>query len=553
MTDSEQNQVPDVSTSLWRYGLSLWRALDRERLEFFDPFRIAAMIAFRAAKTQPPSPEAWGQLMQHNQALISRAMWANQEQLMAYVMDEGQKAWGAWYNSMFALPGESFPEFCHRQAEVMEAVANFSEQIEKVKDEFGFHFRWANYRLVHETPSFAMYQVLPITPGVAVDDRLKPMLLVPPYMLGVHILAFLPAENKSYAHAFANAGIPTYVRVVKDIWETEAVQAMTPEDDCLQTAELCARLVARHGQKVTLNGTCQGGYVSLMNLLSGRLRDVCDTLISNVTPVDGTYSRAISGQPQMGQDFFLSELPNGHAVANGYLLSLGMRLVAIDRETPLIQVLNQARLYEKSNLHPGKTTAALFRWLRKERVHLPKAIAEMSSISFQRPIAADGALPVSLFGQPLRIGDLNDLGVRWYQTYATKDDLVTPPCATAGNRFLAGTDVLEVVPFEGGHVAMMTSPYAKGWRVDGRFIGADGLEHRGPVAFQREIAAAPPALAPTPAAPAPDAAPAPGEAPAPGAAAAPGEAATAAVVRTGKAKTKAAPRSAGKAKPATLN
>lgn len=488
---ASDEQVPDVATSLWRYGLSLWRALDRERLEFFDPFRIAAMIAFRAAKTHPPSPEAWTQLIQRNQALISRAAWANQQQFLAYVMDEGQKAWSAWYNSMFALPGETFPEFCHRQAEVMEAVANFSEQIEKVKDEFGFHFRWADYRLVAETPSFLMYQVLPIKPGVAVDDALKPMLLVPPYMLGVHILAFLPGEDKSYAHAFANEGIPTYVRVVKDIWETEAVQTMTPEDDCRQTRELCARLLARHGRKVTLNGTCQGGYVSLMNLLSGTLTDVADTLISNVTPVDGTYSQAISGQPAMAPDFFLSELPNGNYVANGYLMSLGMRLVAIDRETPLIQVLNQARLYEKSHLNPGKTTAALFRWLRKERVHLPKAIAEMSSISFQQPIGADGTLPVTLFGKPLRIGALAELGVKWYQDYATKDDLVTPPCATAGNRFLAGSDVLEVVPFTGGHVAMLTSPYAKAWQVNGRFIGADGEEHRGPVTFQREISAAP--------------------------------------------------------------
>ena len=85
-----------------------------------------------------------------------------------------------------------------------------------------------------------MYQVLPLKEGVVVRRDLKPMLLVPPYMLGVHILAFLPHENKSYAHAFANAGIPTYVRVVKDIWENEKVQTMTPEDDCRQTHELCA-------------------------------------------------------------------------------------------------------------------------------------------------------------------------------------------------------------------------------------------------------------------------------------------------------------------------
>jgi hypothetical protein len=204
---------------------------------------------------------------------------------------------------------------------------------------------------------------------VAVRKDLKPLLLVPPYMLGVHILSFLPHENKSYAHAFANEGIPTYVRVVKDIWENEKVQTMTPEDDCRQTRELCEELVAKHGQKVTLNGTCQGGYISLMNILSGTLASVCDCLISNVTPVDGTYSPAISSMPRMQHDFILSRLPNGNMVANGYLLSLGMRLAALDRETPLVQVLSQARLQEKTGLHPGNSVAALFRWLRKERGH----------------------------------------------------------------------------------------------------------------------------------------------------------------------------------------
>jgi hypothetical protein len=435
----------------------------------------------------PPTPEVWAQLLEKNLALVGKAMWANQEQLTSYLMDEGEKAWSAWYNSTFALPGETFPQFVHRQAEVMEAVANFSEQIEKVKDDFGFHFHWSNYKLVHETDSFLMYQVLPIRPGVQVRDELKPVLLVPPYMLGVHILAFLPGENKSYAHAFANEGIPTYVRVVKDIWETEAVQTMTPEDDCLQTHQLCARLVKKHGQKVTLNGTCQGGYVCLMNLLSGQFTDVSDTLVSNVTPVDGTYSWAISGQPPMSEDFVLSELPNGNYVADGYLLSLGMRLVAIESETPLIQVLSQARLQEKTNLHPGNSTAALFRWLRKERVHLPPAIAEMSSISFQQPIDADGRLPVTLFGRALRIGDLEDLGVTWYQDYALKDNLVTPAAATAGNHFLEGTGVLESVPVAGGHVAILTSPYAEKWPVNGRFTGTDGVVHRGPVTFQLEI------------------------------------------------------------------
>ena len=286
---------------------------------------------------------------------------------------------------------------------------------------------------------FSSTRCLPLKKDVKVRNDLKPVLLVPPYMLGVHILSFLPHDNKSYAHSFANEGIPTYVRVVKDILTNEKVQAMTPEGDCDQTVELCAKIKELNGgKKVTLNGTCQGGYISLMNILSGKLQGVCDALITNVTPIDGTYSEAICGMPNMHHDFITTTLPNGGKVANGYLLSLGMRLVAIDRETPLVKVLDQASLHRATALNPGKTPAALFRWLLRERVHLPLEIAKMSSSTFREPIAEDGTLPVQLYGQPLNVKGLIDLKIPWYQNYAIKDDLVTPACATAGNKFLEG-------------------------------------------------------------------------------------------------------------------
>jgi hypothetical protein len=243
------------------------------------------------------------------------------------------------------------------------------------------------------------------------------------------------------------------------------------------------------GKKVVLNGTCQGGYICLMNILSGKLTDVCDTLITNVTPIDGTYSDAISGMPQMHSDFITTALPNGNKVANGYMLSLGMRFVAIDRETPLVKVLDQASMHRATELNPGKTPAALFRWLLKERVHLPLAVAKMSSCTFHNAIADDGTLPVPLFDKPLNIKNLAKLGVKWYQNYAIKDDLVTPPCATAGNKFLEGMGVLESVAFHGGHVAILTSPYAKRAPVNGEFTDGIGKKVRGPVKFMLDLAA----------------------------------------------------------------
>ena len=482
-------ELPEFSSNLARYMMALMRATNRELTEFSDSCLIAGQIAMRAAKDNPLSLVQTLEVMQHNQSLITKGMVSAQEKMLDFAFDQFEEGMGALFNSVYSHDGEKLSGFMQREAEVMEAVANFNEQIEKIKDEFGFHFNTSHYKLVHETPTFQMYQVLPLKPGVKVNNDLKPVLLVPPYMLGVHILSFLPYENKSYSHSFANEGIPTYVRVVKDILHTDAVQKTTPEEDCLQTLELCKKLVEIHGKKVTLNGTCQGGYICLMNVLSGKLTEVCDTLITNVAPIDGTYSDAISGMPQMHNDFVTTVLPNGNKVANGYLLSLGMRFVAIDRETPLVKVLDQVSLHKATDLNPGKTPAALFRWLLKERTHLPLEIAKMSSCTFQKPINDDGSLPVQLFGKPLQLQDLAKLKVKWYQNYAIKDDLVTPPCATAGNKFLDGTDVIESVAFHGGHVAILTSPYAKKAPVNGDFVDAIGKKVRGPVKFQLESAA----------------------------------------------------------------
>jgi len=479
--------VPDFGTNWWRYYVAVVRALDRESKEFNESCLIAAQIAQQAAKDNPLSLFETVEVLQHSQAMVGKGMLAAQDKLSSYLWDQVEEVVHAVLNTASGKGGEKLSGYMLREAEVMESVANFSEQIVKIKDEFGFQFHTADYKLVHETDTFLMYQVLPIKKGVKIRNDLKPVLMVPPYMLGVHILSFLPHEDKSYAHAFANEGIPTYVRVVKDIMTEEKVQLTTPEEDCLQTKELCEKLAAKHGQKVTLNGSCQGGYISLMNILSGKLVDVCDTLISNVTPVDGTYSDAISGMPSMHHDFITTQLPNGNKVANGYLLSLGMRFVAIDRETPLVKVLDQASMHRATELDPGKTPAALFRWLTKERVHLPLEIAKMSSHTFHEPIGEDGTLPVKLFGEPLNVKDLTRLKVKWYQDYAIKDDLVTPPCATAANKFFEGTDVLESVAFHGGHVAILTSPYSKKSPVNGEFTDALGKKVRGPVKFQLDI------------------------------------------------------------------
>jgi hypothetical protein len=488
---SIMQDITEANANLMRYCVALTRATNRELTEFNESYLMAAQVAMQAFRSNPMSLEETMEVLVHKAKLMDKGMSATNNKLRDAVMDQMGEGMQAFLNTVMKQDGEKISGYLKREAEIMEAVADFHEEIEKIKDEFGFQFNTPNYELVHETSTFKMYQVLPIKEGVKVRDDLKPMLLVPPYMLGAHILAFLPYEDKSYAHAFANEGIPTYIRITKDIMTTEAVQTTTPERDCEETAELCAKIAEKHGQKMTLNGTCQGGYIALINVLSGRLQESCDTLITNVAPIDGTHSESVAGMPQLPHEFVTETLPNGNKVANGYLLSLGMRFVAIDRETPLIKVLDQASLHKATNLNPGKTSAALFRWLLKERVHLPFGIHSMSSLTFQEPVADNGDLPIKMFGETLNVKKLAEMKMRWYQDYALKDDLVTPKCATGANRHLDGTDVIESVPFPAGHVAVLTSPYNKRAPVNGEFQTKDGKTYRGPVKFQLDISAKP--------------------------------------------------------------
>ncbi len=484
------NDMPDFWANYWRYYLALQRASNRELAEFTDSFLIAAQIAMQAAKENPMSLVDAQEILQHNQAMVGKAMIGASDKMADFTLDQMQEGLQALINTVYGTEGENLSGFMRREAEIMESVADFNDQIEKIKSEFGFQFNnTSEYKLFCETDTFLVYQVMPLKKGVKVRNDLKPVLMVPPYILGVHILSFLPYENKSYSHAFADEGIPTYVRVVKDIMDNEGVQNTTPEGDCDQTREICAKLTKKHGQKVTLNGTCQGGYICLMNILSEKLTEVCDALITNVAPIDGTLSEAIRGVPTLHHDFLTTTLPNGKKVANGYLLSLGMRLLAVDRETPLVKILDQASLHRATELNPGKTPAALFRWLLKERVHLPLAIATMSSHTFQEPINEDGTLPVKLYDKALNVKDLAKLKVPWYQDYAIKDDLVTPACATGANKYLEGSGLLESVAFYGGHVAVLTSPHKKRSPVNGEIVDANKNKVRGPVKFQLDISA----------------------------------------------------------------
>jgi hypothetical protein len=387
----------------------------------------------------------------------------------------------------------AYAQFARRMQRLARQVAyDYPAAIEAIQGEFGFHFeRQPESSRVDETDRFFLYQVLPTDPKVKTREDAKPVLIIPPYVLGATILAFLPMEKRSYAHAFANQGIPTYIRILKDIQTTEAVQIMERDDDLADTRRFCETVKARHGLPVTLNGYCQGGFITVCNLLSGELDGLVDTLITCVAPMDGSCSGGLAefmqNLPKEFNDlaYGTKTLPNGNKVADGTIMSWVYKLKAIESETPLLAMWRDMMLISKSNgASPriSKTAAALNAWLFYERNDLPLDMTRISYASFKHPIGKDGTLPVKLLGRTLNLKRLQEKKIPWLICYGKQDDLVEPSTALAP---LDHVDA-EVTAFPKGHVAMATS-----WSHPGSayalHLRYKDENTRGPVRFQLDL------------------------------------------------------------------
>jgi poly(3-hydroxyalkanoate) synthetase len=291
---------------------------------------------------------------------------------------------------------------------------------------------------------------------------MKPIVIIPPYVLGENILAFLPHENKSYTHAFANQGIPTYIRVLKDVSTHEAVQVMDGDNDVTDLKYFCEHLKKIHGQPVTLNGYCQGGFIAVCDVVSGELDGLVDTLITCVAPIDGSKCSGLASflksLPERYNDlsYGTKTLPNGNTVADGELMSWVYKLKSIDTESPLISFFRDMIMLspvDHSQYVYNKTATALNYWLKYDRKDIPLGITKLSFASFNNPISKDGTLPVTLLGRKLNINRIKEKKLDWLICYGEKDDLVETASALAPLDFMK----VETTPFPKGHVAIATS------------------------------------------------------------------------------------------------
>jgi hypothetical protein len=447
-----------------------WHALAHYEYEFIYPL-FKAMCYFSRAEgtrifTEDPLETAaqYDELRRFNQKIFIRsrihAMGAASERHAL----ELNRAFAAWLNTFSDNPqGDDIFSYLARTAKTAAALArDYPEEIMRVADEFGFHFERGGYDKIAETDRFILYRVHPTDPQVTTRMDGKPILIVHPYVLGADILAFLPGDSKSYVHCFANQGIPTYVRILKNIDGSPAVRNLTLEDDIRDMKSFCETIRARHDRPLTLNGYCQGGLITTANLLSGELDGLVDTHITCVAPIDGTRSKGLGGfltsLPRRFNDLAYGTkiLADGGEVADGDLMAWVYKIKSIDEETPEVVFFRDLALMDATvgrGKPINKTAAAVTYWLTQQRHDLPLEITKLSFASYNIPITTDGTLPFTAFGRPLNLKHIAEQGIRWLICYGESDTLVEKETALAPLDYIDA----EVSAFPKGHVAIATS------------------------------------------------------------------------------------------------
>ena len=418
----------------------------------------------KLAKTLPlESLLDYLELVQFNLQVAERGFTGSLKGMDDYHRRETAKASMAWLNSFFDQNEDNLHDYSRRQARLMDLlVYGYPQAIKAIKPAYGFHFDDGGYIKTAETERFVLYQVLPRDKKVKVRKSGKPIIIIPPYVLGPNILAFLPDEQKSYVHAYANQGIPTYIRIMKDIDVTPAVQTMTGEDDARDTRIFCTKVKAIHGRPVTLNGFCQGGFMAVIDILSGELDGLVDALITCVAPMDGTRSAALveymQHLPPRFRDlgYAVKDLPNGNRVVDGKVMSWVYKLKSMEKEFSLVTLHRDLMNLEGPDgkeIKISSTSAAMNHWLIYDRNDLPEGITKLSFDSYTIPVAQDGTLPVKLFDRTLNFKGIQEKGIQWLLCYAEKDDLVDKAAAIAPLDFVKA----EVTVFPKGHGAIATS------------------------------------------------------------------------------------------------
>ncbi|MGD8251356.1 MAG: metal transporter [Desulfobacterales bacterium] len=484
----------------WQTAARYWEGLGSYSSGFVTPLMNAAAIFARREQRKWIKSPRWGSfhdylsLLSVNAELAARCMNGSLDAVVSFHGKRWPQWMDAWTHGIDIDNGrgvEKLLRLSQRQFALMDAVSrHFPEAIHDIRDEFGFHFEDGGYRLISETDRFRLIQVLPNRRSVTVRNDAKPILIIPPSVLGPNIMAFLPAENRSFVHAFANQGFPTFIRIAKSISMHPAVQTMTGEDDASDTRTFCETILKSHGRPATLCGYCQGGFMAMLTLLSGELDGLADALMTCVSPMDGSRSKDLVAFIHLLPERFrnlgyaVKELPNGNRVVDGGIMSWVYKLKSIEFEGPVTAFYRDLEMLDRFDPPEkgfSKSALAINHWLLYDQVDLPEAVTRLSFESYRRPVSDDGTLPVRLFGRQLNFKRIRDRKIPYLICYAEKDNLVDPSSALAPMDFI---DV-ELSSYPRGHVAIATSNLDPG-AGDGAYV-CTNTGCAGPVEFQLRL------------------------------------------------------------------
>lgn len=437
--------------------------------EFMEPYWIAQSAFLDTERVKVSRTSLWKtyedylELLLFNLQVAEKGGASSAKALSEYHFRKANQALSAWMSTLTEGDTENIAKFMAREVKLLEGVVHrYPQAILDIEPEYGFHFEEPGYIKVAETDRFYLYQVLPTDRKIKVRKDGKPIIIVHPYVLGANILSFLPQRNKSYTHAFANQGIPTYIRILKDTNNAFGVQVMTGEDDVRDTQEFCRMVMDKHGRKVTLNGFCQGGFITMAEVLSGELDPFVDALITCVAPMDGTRSLALveylAHLPGRFRDlgYAVKYLPNGNRVVDGKVMSWVYKLKSMEKEAPVFTFFRDLEMFDRPGADGFKvspTAAAINYWLIYDRNDLPESITKMSFDSYTIPVDSDGNLPIKLFGQKLSFKRLREKKQKVLICYAARDDLVDKATAVAPADYAE----VELTEFPKGHGAIATS------------------------------------------------------------------------------------------------
>ena len=465
----QQMQAMQVGVQAVQAHQSYWASMSKYQADFFVPFMKAVGYFWRVEgqrileKKPTENMEDFNDLTEFNTNILHQALLSSTETMMNYHLDSASQGFSAWLRALSNGNIQEFLDWMRLQTEIVNSVAHsYPQAILDIANEFGFHFERGTYEKVEETDRFLLYKVLPTEKDVQTRDSGKPILIVHPYVLGSDILAFLPGEKKSYVHCFANHGIPTYVRILKDIDSTPAVQNICIEDDVRDTKSFCQTIFKRHGRPLTLNGYCQGGLMTMLNILTDELDGLVDTHITCVAPIDGTRSKGftwfLGNLPERfnALEYGTKVLPNGNKVADGDLMAWVYKIKSISDEAPTVNFYKDLAFWKaltQKGAWVSKTALALNYWLNYQRHDLPLEITKLSFLSYNQPIAPDGTLPMQVGGKALNLKHFQEKNIPWLICYGESDTLVEKESALAPLDFVDA----EVSPYPKGHVAIATS------------------------------------------------------------------------------------------------